>query len=126
MVDDVLPQIISHAIGIPRRGIQQTLDTLRPGLTDRFCQLPAVLALDPIEQANKIATEPLAHLDASETVSDPLKHVVQCFRPTADRDQTRCLFITFHHDAAPLSCCQGKRSARIRMCRCRDTAARCH
>src|SRR5215217_5505267 len=39
--DHVLPQIITHPVGVPDGGVQEALHALRPGLADRFGQLPA-------------------------------------------------------------------------------------
>ena len=50
MVDDVAAQIVPYSIGVPGSGVQEALDTFCSDLTDRLGQLPAVLALDPIEQ----------------------------------------------------------------------------
>ena len=40
MVDDVVPEVIADALGVPGGGVQETLHPVRPGLTDRLreCQ----------------------------------------------------------------------------------------
>ncbi len=87
MVDDVAAQIVPYSVGVPRRSVQQTLDTLCAQLTDRLSQLPAVLALDALEQTGKIAPGAFADLGTREAMGDALVQCIQCFRPPRDDDR---------------------------------------
>jgi len=77
VLHDVLAQIVAHPVGVPGGGVQQSLRTLRPDLADRLCQLPAVLALNPIEQTGQVALRPLAHRGTREARGDPPVQLVQ-------------------------------------------------
>ncbi len=51
VVDHIIAQIVAHPVSVPGRSVQEALHTLCAELPDRLGELPAVLALDPIEQA---------------------------------------------------------------------------
>ncbi len=68
---------------------------------DRFGELPAVFALDPVEQTDEIPPGPLAHFNAPETMSNARHEVIQRFRPSADRGEFEHLCIACLHDPPP-------------------------
>jgi hypothetical protein len=49
---------------------QETLHTLRIGIADRLSELPAILALDPTEQTEQGAPQPLAYFRAGKPAGD--------------------------------------------------------
>jgi hypothetical protein len=55
MLNHVVSEVVTHRVDIPLRTIEQPLDALRPGLTQVFGHLPAVLPLHPIQQPSQIA-----------------------------------------------------------------------
>jgi len=81
MVNDVVAQIVSHRVSIPRSGIQEALDAFCAALADRLRQLPAVLALDAIEQASEIAPGALAHRGTREAMGNAPVQRIQHLRP---------------------------------------------
>ncbi len=74
---DVLAQIVAHRIDVPRGSVQEALDAFCSALTDRFGQLPAVLALDAIEQTGQVAALALAHLGTREARGDPPVQLIE-------------------------------------------------
>ena len=84
MVDHVRSQVIPHRVGVPGRGTQEALDAARPDLADRLGQLPAVLALDPLQQVDQIATGPFPHLRSCEAVGDPSMQLRDRVHPLTD------------------------------------------
>jgi hypothetical protein len=84
MVDDIIAQIIAHRVSVPDGSIQQALHALCPQLAARLGQLPAVLALDAVQQADQVAPGTIAHLQTGEATSDPLMQRVQGLGPSRD------------------------------------------
>jgi hypothetical protein len=70
VLHDVVAQIVAYSVGVPRRSVQEALDTLRAALADRLGQLPAVLAFDAIEQTGEITSGALAHFGPCEARGD--------------------------------------------------------
>jgi hypothetical protein len=68
----IVPQIVTHSVGIPASDAQEALHPLRIGIADRLSQLPPVLAFDAAEQADEIAPESLAHFGAGKPAGDAL------------------------------------------------------
>ena len=98
VLDDVVAQIVPHRVGIPGGSVQQALDTFRAALADRLGELPAVLALDAIEQPGEIASGALAHLSTREATGDPL-HATRPMSPTTAR------WCPVQRISAPRPCC---------------------
>src|SRR5262249_11946287 len=84
MLDDVAAQVVPDGIGVPSGGVQQALDAFGAELTHRLSKLPAILALNAVQQTDEIAAHALAHLDPREAMSDPLLQHVQDLRPPRD------------------------------------------
>ena len=78
---DELPQIISHTLGIPARGIQKTLHPLRVCLPDCLRELPAVLAFYPAKQPTQIGSDPLAYFRPGEAAGDAPLQIREDARP---------------------------------------------
>src|SRR6476619_3769247 len=98
MLDDVVAQIVLHRVGIPGSGVQEALHALHPALANRLGKLPAVLALDAVEQTDEVAPSTLAHLDSRETMGDALKERIQCLRPPRD-DISFCACVCGYHSS---------------------------
>ena len=96
MVDDIVAQVVAHRIGVPGGGVEQALDAFRPELADRLGELPAVLALDAVEQTDKIALRALAHLGAGEATCYPLMQRVQDLGPSRDGVRFRTCLLSDH------------------------------
>ena len=76
----VRPQVIAHRVDVPVRRVQQPLHPLRPRLAQVFGQLPAVLALDPIQQPRQIPLRPLPRFGPAEAPRDPAVQRIQSRR----------------------------------------------
>ena len=72
MLDHVRAQIIAHGVSVPDRRIEQALHALGSVLADGFGHLPAILALDPPQEAGQVAAHPRPHLDAPKAMRDAL------------------------------------------------------
>ena len=68
---DIGSQLVSHRLLVPIGGIQQPLHSLRAAFVQLLGQLPAVLALNPAQQACQETTDPLSHLCSPKVGSDP-------------------------------------------------------
>jgi hypothetical protein len=112
VVDDVLPEVVADTVGVPGGSAQQALHAPRPGLPDRLGELPAVLALHPLEQPCQIAPGPFACFGASEAVSDPCVHLRQRVRALSDHGAPYPL-VQCVHGALPCTKGQAYRSNRI-------------
>jgi hypothetical protein len=88
VVDDVRPEVVADAIGVPGRGAQQALHPAGAGLADRFRELPAVLALYGLKQARQGAPGPLPRFGAGEAVGDPRVQILPGVRAPLDRGQS--------------------------------------
>jgi hypothetical protein len=97
--DDVVPEVVADAVGVPGGGAQQALHAPRPGLAHRFGELPPVLALHPIEQPRQVTPRPLPRFGAGEPVGDPRVQVRQRVPAPRDRRQPRHA----NHRIRPLS-----------------------
>jgi hypothetical protein len=82
VVYDVGAQLVAHGVSIPNRSMEQTLHTLWPGLTDRLSQLPTILALNPLEKAEHVAPNPLAHFGAREARGNTQVNLRQHISPS--------------------------------------------
>ena len=111
MVDDVVPEVIADALGVPGGGVQETLHPMRPGLADRLCELPPVLALDALQQAGQVAPRPLPRFGARKAVSDPRVQLLPGLRAPLDRAQSESAGP--FHDPLPWRKAEAYRGARL-------------
>jgi hypothetical protein len=84
VVHDIGAKLVTHVVSIPNRSTPQTLHPLRSGLTHRLSQLPTILALDPVENADHVAPDPLTHFRAREARGKArldLRHLVSPAAP---------------------------------------------
>jgi hypothetical protein len=72
------------------------LHALRISLADGLGQLPAVLALDPAEQTNEVASGALPGLRAAEAVAYPPMQFSKRLRPFADSRRPDDLVLRDH------------------------------
>jgi hypothetical protein len=87
------------------------------GLAHRFGELPAVLALRPVEQPRQVTPRPLARFGAGEPVGDPGVQLRPRVRAPRDRRQP-CVA---NHRVRPLSSAQRRWvPRRPAKCRCRE------
>jgi hypothetical protein len=84
VVDDVRPQVVPHRVGIPGGRAEQALDAPRACFSDRLGQLPAVLPLHPLEQADQITSGTITHLRAREVVGDATVQLRYRVHPLTD------------------------------------------
>ena len=109
MLDDVVPEVVADAVGVPGGGTQQALHAPGPGFADRLRELPAVLALDALQQAGQVAPGSLPRFAAGETVSDPRVQLRPRVRASLDRGQPESTRRPVH--LLPSACKRGKRTA---------------
>ena len=83
--DDVIPEVVTDAIGVPSGGTQEALHSARPSLADRFCELPPVLARHPLQQARQVAPGPFAGFGAREATTDPRVEILPSVSVPLDR-----------------------------------------
>jgi hypothetical protein len=117
VVDDVGPEVVADAVGVPGGGAQQALDPSRPGLAHRFRELPAVLALHPPEEARQVAPGPFACFGAGEAAADAPAQVDPGIRPPCDRGQPETARCPVHLLPSPAK--GGSVPRRLAKCRCR-------
>ena len=108
VVDDVVPEVVADAVGVPGGSAEQALHAPGPGLTDRLGELPTVLALHPIEQPRQVAPGPFACFGPSEAVSDPRVCLRQRVCPPSDHGEPHPLGQCVH---GALPAHKGKRTA---------------
>jgi hypothetical protein len=96
VVDHVRPQVVPHRVGIPGGGTEQALDPAWSRLPDRLGQLPAVLALHPLEQADQIASGTITHLRSREAVGDTTVQVRDRIDPPTN-PTPRIHRVPYHH-----------------------------
>lgn len=84
MREHIVAQIVADPVAIPASDAQQALHTLRIGIAERLGELPAILAFDPVEQAEQIAPQPLAHFRAGKAVSDTFREIGENVEPLLD------------------------------------------
>jgi hypothetical protein len=78
--------IVAHPVGIPVRNMQETLHTLRIGIADRLSELPAMLALDPTEQTEHVAPQPLTYFRARKAAGDAFVEIGEDVWPLVERN----------------------------------------
>ena len=66
LLQDVLAQVIAHAIGIPDRLGKQALHAIGSGFAGLLGQVPAVFALDGTQQALQVRQNPTARFWAGK------------------------------------------------------------
>ncbi len=71
MLDHILAQVIAYRISVPVRGVQKALGALRIRLSRSLGELPTVLALYSVQQAEQVALCPMARLRTGEMAGDP-------------------------------------------------------
>ncbi|OLM23001.1 hypothetical protein Ae706Ps2_1434 [Pseudonocardia sp. Ae706_Ps2] len=81
MLQDVAAQVVADPVDVPVRGAQQPLHPVRRHRPGVFGEGPAVLPLEPREQASQVGSDPPARLDPAETARDQLHHRVQRGHP---------------------------------------------
>jgi hypothetical protein len=85
--DDVTPEVVADAVGVPSGGTQQALRSPGPRLADRLRELPPVLALDSFQQARQVAPGPVAGFGANEATADPRVQILPRVCVPRDRGQ---------------------------------------
>jgi hypothetical protein len=75
-VDDDLPQVVTHRVGVPFRPVEQPLHRVRAAVSGLLRQLPGRLDLQVREQAgDEVGSRP-AGLDPGEPVGERASHQV--------------------------------------------------
>jgi hypothetical protein len=69
-----------------------------------LCQLPAVLALDPIQQPGQIVLGPLPRLHPSEPAGNPGMKCIELSSPARDRSVLLFGTCTVHRHGIPFQC----------------------
>ena len=115
VLDDVVPEVVADAVGVPGGGAQQALHPPGPGLADRLRELPAVLALDPLQQAGQVAPGPFPRFGAGEAAADPRVQLRPSVRAPLDRGQPESTRRPAH--LLPSACEREKRTATLAKCR---------
>jgi hypothetical protein len=85
--DDVVPEVVADAIGVPGGGTQQALHPPGSGLADRLRELPPVLALDAFQQARQVTLGPCAGFGAGKAAADPRVQLRPCVCTSFDHGQ---------------------------------------
>src|SRR5215210_1060409 len=75
VLNDILPEVVAHEVGVPLGRVQEPLDALRVRFSDGLGQLPAVLALHPPEQAEQVALHSLSGFRTGKATGDTLLQV---------------------------------------------------
>jgi hypothetical protein len=73
--------VITHTVGVPHSGVEQTLHPVRGQLTGGLGQRPAVLARQRRQQTTHIGAATTSWLDPQETARDPRKQLIQASDP---------------------------------------------
>ena len=119
--DDVVPEVVADAVGVPGGGTQQALHPAGPGLADRLRELPPVLALDALQQARQVAPGPFAGFGAGEAAADPRVQLRPGVRAPLDRGQPESTRRPVHLLPPPAKGSSVPRS--LPKCRCRNQCA---
>src|SRR5579859_1658914 len=85
VLNHIRPEVIAHRIRVPVCGIEQPLHPLRTGLAQVFGELPAVLALNPIQQSCQVALGSISCFRSPEPASNPRMEVIQSCTPALNR-----------------------------------------
>ena len=81
MLNRIGPQVIAHRISIPVHAREKILHAVWCGVTGRFRQVPAVLALERRQQPLEIGARPPARLDAGEARGYAGEEIIQLIGP---------------------------------------------
>lgn len=77
MLDHVLLQVVAHGVHVPACGIEQALHAIGGALTERFGELPAILARDRREQAIEVAADTGLHFGAMKARCDAGMEIIK-------------------------------------------------
>jgi hypothetical protein len=94
VLDQVRAQIVPHRVGIPCSAVEQALHALRTCLAELLGQLPAILALDPLQQPGQIPFRPLPLFRTPKATAHPRVEVSEHGSPTGQ------ILLRHHHPAS--------------------------